>query len=72
MAAQHAGLQPGEGGKQRPIEPAGAGRGDLTAQHRDLVTQDQYLDVCGGRGSRQQHQPRDDAGWRAGRASAQA
>jgi hypothetical protein len=36
--------------------------GDLTAQHRHLVTQDQYLGVFAGRGSRQQHQPPEDAG----------
>jgi ribose 1,5-bisphosphokinase PhnN len=62
MATQYAGEQPGEGGKQCPVGPAGAGRDDLTAQHRHLMTQDQYLDVLGSRGSRPQHQPREDAG----------
>jgi hypothetical protein len=53
VAAHLAGEQPSEGSKQRPVGPAGAGCGDLTTQHRDLMTQDQYLDVLGGRGSRQ-------------------
>jgi hypothetical protein len=32
--------QPSQGSKQCPIGPAGARCGDLTAQHRHLVTQD--------------------------------
>jgi hypothetical protein len=62
MAPQYTRQQPGKGSQQRPIGPAWARCGDLTAQHRDLVAQDQYLDVLGSRGSRQQHQPREDAG----------
>ncbi len=62
MAPQYPGEQPGKGSQQCPVAPAGAGCGDLTAQDRHLVTQDQYLDVFGGRGSRQERQPREDAG----------
>jgi hypothetical protein len=62
MTPQDTRQQPSQGSQQCPIRPARARCSDLTAQHCHLVPQDQYLDVLGRRGPRQQHQPREDVG----------
>ncbi|GGJ64631.1 hypothetical protein GCM10010121_089110 [Streptomyces brasiliensis] len=41
MAAQLLRQVPGEGGQQRPIRPLRLRRGDLSAEHRYLVPQDE-------------------------------
>jgi hypothetical protein len=51
------GQQPGQGGKHGTVSPAWSRPGDLTPQHRDLVTQDQDLCILGGVTARQQDQP---------------
>lgn len=60
VPAQGSGQQSGERGKQRPVRPAGPGHGDLPAQHRDLVPQDENLRVLRRGGSTQQSKPRED------------
>jgi hypothetical protein len=50
----------GERGQQRPVRPARLRRGDLAAQHRNLVPQDQDLGVIRRGGSTQQSKPRED------------
>lgn len=52
VAAEGAGQEPGECGKQRPVRPVGLWGGHLSAQHGDLVAQDEYFGVL-GRGDRQ-------------------
>ncbi|MFD8869067.1 hypothetical protein ACFV1F_32860 [Streptomyces sp. NPDC059590] len=48
------------GGDQGAVWPAWLGSGDLQAQDRDLVSQDQYFGVLGGGGTGEQDQPRED------------
>jgi hypothetical protein len=55
VAAQHTGEQPGEGGEQGAVRPGRPGRGDLAAQHRHLVPQDQYFSVLGRRRAQVEH-----------------
>ncbi len=60
MAAQHGWQQPGERRQDRPVGPVRFGPGDLTAQHRDLVTEDHDLRVLGRLAAAQQEQPAKD------------
>ncbi|MEV8064349.1 MULTISPECIES: hypothetical protein [Streptomyces] len=45
--AQGLGDQSGHNGEQCAVRPAGLGRGDLSTQNRELVSQDQYLRILG-------------------------
>jgi hypothetical protein len=60
VPAKCAGEQSGQGGEQRPVRPARLGRGELPAQNRELVPQDQYLRILGRRGTSQRDQPCED------------
>jgi hypothetical protein len=51
------GEQAGQGGQDRTIRPGGTSSGDLTAQHRDLVAQDEDLDVLGCGAAGEQPEP---------------
>lgn len=60
MASEGLGQEPGEGGQQRPVRSVWLRRGDLTAQHRDLLAPHEYLSaLCRGRPA-QQSKPRED------------
>ncbi len=45
MGAQHGWKQPGQRRQDRPVGPVRLGPGDLTAEHRDLMTKHQDLRV---------------------------
>ena len=47
----------GQGGQDRTVRPAQARHGHLTAQHRDLVAQDEDLGVLGRSTAREQSEP---------------
>jgi hypothetical protein len=47
MVTQRAGQQPGQSGQDRSVWPGQARPGHLTTQDRDLVAQDEDLDVFG-------------------------
>jgi hypothetical protein len=57
MAPQPGGQQPGQRGQDRPVGPVQPRPGDLTAQNRDLVAEDQDLGVLRRPASAQQEQP---------------
>ena len=50
-------LQPGQ---DRPASPVGFGPGDLTPEHRDLMTEHHDLGVLGRLAAPQQHPPAED------------
>lgn len=47
VGPQHRGQQPGQRRQDRPVGPVRPGPGDLTAQERDFVTENQDLCVLG-------------------------
>jgi hypothetical protein len=57
MESKPLGQQPGKRGQQRPVGPVHSRPGDLTAQHGDLVSQDQDLHLLGCITSRKERQP---------------
>jgi hypothetical protein len=57
MLMQVAGEQAGQGGQDRPVWPGQMRPAHLARQHRDLVTQDQDLNVFGRGPAREQPQP---------------
>jgi hypothetical protein len=58
--AQHGWQVPGQCRQDGTIGPVRRGPGDLTAKHRDLMTQDHDLRVFGRLAATQQHQPSED------------
>jgi hypothetical protein len=58
---QAAGQQPRQRGEYRPVSPVRPRAGDLSPQHRDLLSQDQDLYVLGGVAAGQQCQPAEHA-----------
>jgi hypothetical protein len=58
--AQHSWQVPGQCRQDGTIGPVRRGPGDLTAKHRDLMTQDHDLRVFGRLAATQQHQPAED------------
>jgi hypothetical protein len=51
------GQQPRQSGDHRTVSPVRLGAGDLAAQDRDLMPQDQHLHVFRGVAAREQRQP---------------
>jgi hypothetical protein len=47
MGAEYGWKQPGQRRQDGAVGPVGLGPGDLTAEHRDLVTEDQDLGIFG-------------------------
>ena len=60
MAPQPGGQQPGQCGQDRPAGPAEPGPGDLTAQDREFMAQDQDLGVLRRLAAAEQLQPAKD------------
>jgi hypothetical protein len=60
MGAQHGGQQPGERCQDRPIGPVRLRPGDLTPQHRDLMTEHHDLRILGRLAAAKQHEPAED------------
>jgi hypothetical protein len=56
VQTQLTGEQAGQGGQDCPVWPGGT-RSDLTAQHRDFVTEDQDFDVLSSGGAGEQPKP---------------
>lgn len=60
MAPALRGQQPGQRREHGAVRPAGAGPGDLSAQDRDLVSQNEDLGVLGRLLAGQQREPADE------------
>ncbi len=58
--AQHGWQQPGQCRQDGAVGPVRLGPGDLTAEHRDFVTENYDLGVLGSLAAAQQHQPAKD------------
>ena len=57
VGTQHGRKQPGQCRQDRPVGPVRLGPGDLTAEHRDLMTEHQDLRVLGRLAAPKQNQP---------------
>ena len=60
VGAQRGWQQPGQRRQDRPVGPVRLGPGDLTPEHRDLMTEHHDLRVLGRLAAAQQHQPAED------------
>ncbi len=60
MSAQHGWKQPGQRRQDRPVGPVRRGPGDLTPEHRDLMTEHHDLRMLGRLAAAEQHQPAKD------------
>jgi len=60
MGTQHGWQQPSQRRQDRPVGPVRPGPGDLTAEHRDLMTEHHDLRILGRLAATQQHQPAED------------
>jgi hypothetical protein len=59
VPTQRAGEQPGQRGQDRPVRPGRVRPAHLMAQHRDVVTQDEDLDMLGRGCAGEQSEPAD-------------
>ena len=60
MGAQHGWRQPGQRGQDRPVGPVRFRPGDLTPEHRHLMTEHHDLRILGRLAAAQQHKPAKD------------
>jgi hypothetical protein len=60
MDAQHGWKQPGQCCQDDTVGPVGLGPGDLTPEHRDLMTEHHDLGILGCLAAAEQRQPAED------------
>jgi hypothetical protein len=60
VTAQHRGQSPDQRGEQRAVGPVQPRPRIGSTKYRDLVAQDEQLDVLGRRRAAEQHQPAED------------
>ena len=60
VGAQHGRQQPGQRRQDRPVGPVRLRPGDLTPEHRDLMTEHHDLRILGRLAAAQQQQPAED------------
>jgi hypothetical protein len=60
IGAQHGWQLPGQRRHDGAVDPVRLGPGDLTAEHRDLMTENHDLRILGRMAAAEQHQPAED------------